>query len=656
MNAHGISRRQLGGMRAALVGVLALAAIACAPRAASASGLTEFPGWGPCDPSGFCWDAGEPTIAVGPSDVLETVNTVATVYSKTGTQLAQFDFANDWGPKGISCGDPRTLYIASVDRFAFSCTGFGVAPMRFAISKTNNPAGEWFTYEAPAPEALDQDKIVASTNKFVIAANGSSAENSEWIYVYNLSELVAGAKTPTVVKLLAKKSNLYQAAVEQTAATNIYMVASYPGQPLWLATITGSPAENNTAIKETEIKLTDFPGPGEPAVPGGSEGGGALDGRIYGAIYETETSDNKPVIVYSSARECGTRDCASTGKIDLSGTKPVLSSYTLTGEPGWDYTYGASGLNAEGTPFILYSRSNASTTPGVGVAGPGFDVPIKLASAGTTSCESGQSEPCSERWGDYLGTAIDPSEPSSVWVSGLYQNTDGQFGWGSEIAKVSASTFTLPSAVTGLASGTTATSAKVAGTVNPNGIATNWHIDYGLTSGYESATAEQSAGSGTSAVPVSATLTGLKPGTTYHYRVVGVTSSGNAVGVDKTFKTKAPVVKTVKFTGTPAEPTVTITGSSFGPKPAPEPSEPLSCFAGDTSFDYGKSLYFTETTRGWTAGEIGDCIGLVVSSYSETQIVFSFGAGYSHYGQVTSGDSYTLVIGPTKHKATVAYG
>jgi len=613
--------------------------------------LTEFPGWGPCDPSGFCWDAGEPALAVGPSYIIETVNTVATVYNKSGTKLAQYDFSEFFGPKGISCGDPRALYIASIERYAFSCTGFGTGPMRFAISKTSNPTGEWYKYEAPNPEALDQDKIVASSDKFVIAGNGSSAENSEWIYVYNLSEVAAGASKPTIVKLLTKKSNLYEAAVEQSPTSNVYLVASYPGEPLYLATITGTPAAGKVALKETEIKSTDFPGPIEPAVPGGELGGSALDGRIYDAVFETETSDSKSVIAYSSARECGTRTCITAGKIDLSGSKPVLSSYTLSGEPGWDYTYGAVGMDAEGTMFESYSRSNASTAPGVGVLGAGFDVTIKTASAGATSCESGEAEPCNERWGDYLSATMDPSEPSSVWVSGMYQNTDGQFGWGSWIAKISPNSFELPTATTGAASSETTISAKVAGTVNPNGVATKYHIDYGLTTGYEAATPEGSAGSGTSAVPVSATLTGLQPLTTYHYRVVATTATGNAVGVDKTFKTKGPTIKAVKFTGTPSEPILTVTGSNFTSLPAGEPA----CGVTENGRTFGSSLIFTDSTRGWTGGQSGDCIGLVVSASTSTEIVFHFGASYKEYGQVTGGDSYTLTVEGVKKKGKVAY-
>lgn len=109
------------------------------------------------------------------------------------------------------------------------------------------------------------------------------------------------------------------------------------------------------------------------------------------------------------------------------------------------------------------------------------------------------------------------------------------------------------------------------------------------------------------------------------------------------------------FSGTPSNPTVTIKGSSLGSMPAAEPSEPLTCFPEDKSFDYGSSLYFSENTQGWTAGQIGDCIGLIVHSYSEKQVVYSFGAGYSHYGQVTKGDAYSLRVYSVSHSGTVAY-
>jgi hypothetical protein len=621
-------------------------------RLSAPSGVSEFPGMGPCL-GGLCFAPGEPVIAVGPNDVLQTVNAAATVYSKTGTSRAEFDFSSFWGAQTTYCVDPRALYIASADRFAISCTDntSPTGPMRFAISATSDPAGAWHFYAAPNTSFLDQDKIVASSDKFIIAGNTGSTEK---MYVYNLADVIAGIAKPSVVALTAKKSNIYQAAVEQTATSNAYFVSSHPGGGLYLATVAGTPSASSVSLKEAAISSKDFPAPLEPRVPGGSLGGGALDGRIYDAVYETESSDSKPVIAYSSARECGVRTCITSAKIDLSGTKPALTSNALIGEPGWDYTYGGVGLNAAGSAFEVYSRSSALADPGVAVLGSAFDVPLQAAASETSTC-SGGSPPCNERWGDYLGTAIDPNEPSSVWVSGLYQATNGPYGWATVIAKVSASSFALPTATTGAASSVTATSAQVAGTVNPNGVATTYHIDYGLTTGYEAATTQHSAGSGSTPVAVSAALSALSPGTTYHYRIVATTSTGNALGVDKTFKTKPPKITSVAFTGTPSNPTVTINGSNFGTQPPPNPSTPLNCVPGDTSFDYGTSLLFNDSTRGWTAGKTGDCIGLVVSSYTITKIVYQFGADYANFAQVTAGDTYKLKVWSATYKGTVTY-
>ncbi len=616
--------------------------------------VREFPGMGPCE-AGYCWTPGEPVIAVGPTDIVETVNASATVYSKaTGNLLAEFDFGTFWGSSTTFCVDPRALYLSSVDRFAISCTDIttGTSPMRFAISETNDPTGAWYQYAAPNTSFLDQDKIVATSDKFVIAGNTSSTEA---MYVYNLSDLVSGIASPAVVSLTAKKSNVYEAAVEQTASSTAYFVSSYPGGSLYLAKITGTPAAGNVKLKEMLVTSTDYPSPQEPSVPGGNIGGGDLDGRVYDAVYEVESSDSKPVIQYSSARECGTRTCNTSARIDLSGTTPVLSYDNLVGEPGWDYTYGAVGLDGSGNVFEAYSRSSASSDPAAAVVGPGFDVTLQLPTSGTTTCSSGQSPPCDERWGDYLGTAIDPSNPSDVWVTGLYQSSSGGYGWGSVIAEVSTTKFALPTVTTGLASNRTTTSATVAATINPNGVPTTYHIDYGLTTGYDSATTETSAGSGSSPVPVSVPLSGLTPGTHYHYRVVATTSVGSATGADATFKTKKPKITSVTFTGTGSNPTVTIAGSGFGTIPAANPPTPLTCVAGDTSFDYGNSLSFNENTRAWGAGQTGDCIGLVVTTYTSTQIVYQFGADYSHYGHVTAGDSFTLVVYGKSFTGTVTY-
>lgn len=98
---------------------------------------------------------------------------------------------------------------------------------------------------------------------------------------------------------------------------------------------------------------------------------------------------------------------------------------------------------------------------------------------------------------------------------------------------------TIPQVVTGAASGITSTGATLNGTVDPNGSATNFVFDLGTTTAYGVSTPAASAGSGGSPVPVSATIAGLSPGTTYHYRVRATNGFGSANGGDRTFTTAA---------------------------------------------------------------------------------------------------------------------
>jgi hypothetical protein len=91
-----------------------------------------------------------------------------------------------------------------------------------------------------------------------------------------------------------------------------------------------------------------------------------------------------------------------------------------------------------------------------------------------------------------------------------------------------------PSVTTGVPSQVGPTSAVLNGTVDPEGQTTSYYFQYGATTGYGTQSTPASAGSGTANVAVHSTITGLTPGTTYHYRLVAQNASGTTFGDDQT--------------------------------------------------------------------------------------------------------------------------
>jgi hypothetical protein len=87
-----------------------------------------------------------------------------------------------------------------------------------------------------------------------------------------------------------------------------------------------------------------------------------------------------------------------------------------------------------------------------------------------------------------------------------------------------------PTATTEAATGVTQTHSTLNGTVAAGGSETHYHFEYGTTSSYGSSTPEGNAGSGRGSELEQATLTGLEPNTTYHYRLVASNTWGVSYG------------------------------------------------------------------------------------------------------------------------------
>ena len=113
----------------------------------------------------------------------------------------------------------------------------------------------------------------------------------------------------------------------------------------------------------------------------------------------------------------------------------------------------------------------------------------------------------------------------------------------------------------GQASAVTSTGAALNGTVTPAGLDTNYHFRYGSSpTDLGSSTPSKAAGSGSTAVPVTAAITGLTPGRSYWFRVVATNSSGTTNGALSLFTTAEATLATTGVASPVASTSATLKG------------------------------------------------------------------------------------------------
>jgi phosphodiesterase/alkaline phosphatase D-like protein len=95
-----------------------------------------------------------------------------------------------------------------------------------------------------------------------------------------------------------------------------------------------------------------------------------------------------------------------------------------------------------------------------------------------------------------------------------------------------------PAVISGAVTAKTSSTAILHGTVNPDGAATEYSFEWGVTDGYGTGSPSSPAGHGEKDLAVETKVEGLLPGTTYHYRLVASNKFGGAAGADRSFRTK----------------------------------------------------------------------------------------------------------------------
>lgn len=183
-----------------------------------------------------------------------------------------------------------------------------------------------------------------------------------------------------------------------------------------------------------------------------------------------------------------------------------------------------------------------------------------------------------------------------------------------------------PTATTLPAQQAVGTTALASGTVVPNGTATTVTFLYGVSTAYGNSTPPVTLPAGWDPQSLSATLTGLKPGWTYHVRVRTTNAYGTSQGLDRVFKVAAAPKVDTWVPGARTASSITARGSVVA-----------GTLATTYTFQYGTTTAYGSTTPSVTlpAGTTPAAVQAVIAGLAP-------GTSY-HYRTVAtnaSGTSY----------------
>ena len=461
-----------------------------APALMTGSGAPAATSWDPWEginEAGSGLEPPDPWVAVGPDDVVQTVQNKLRFTNREGTSTAAdlsiFEFfalgdfvdadGNAVTIDGVS--DPRWLYDAKHNHWIGITTGWhcdddgaldgddSIGYVFGAISQSSDPTGGYYHFYEIYPTGFFpyEPTIGTSGDKFTIGVNENLLTNAATncttgtydagsLTTFDWADMLESPALPDFTYDFSIDWFAPRPAVSPQGVSNTIFVASEKVLPspagdtqsdVLYMRITGTNAANGRTLLSPPQDLTTlgvvaaFVDPPRPFQPGGQFPVGTVDRRPTDAVWQ----DN--VLTIASTYPCDpaggpseNRDCARVTQLATATPTPSLVQDVLIGTTGSDSWYPGIGLSQSGILHVVYTRS--SLTEGMS-SFDRYQLPsdiVNTFSAAQEIANSGSTHYGGTEWGHYVGVAQDPRDTNAVWQGNQYTKSDGT--WATRISQL----------------------------------------------------------------------------------------------------------------------------------------------------------------------------------------------------------------------------
>ena len=441
--------------------------------------------------SGYYSIPPDPNGAAGLNYLVNIVNTSIEWYTKTGTKINSISLQNFFSSLSplTSCFDPKVIYDQYMNRFVVVAleqtdTSYG-SPLntsRFflAVSKDDNPSGGWYftainsklnisgkDYWADFPGlAVDSNAVYITSNIFSFAATGGAYGGTRLWIISKASFYSGGVPSVNIY------DPQYAAGVSYVTMQPAHTYGTMPANSgTFLVSYSGltdntddyvgiilinnpltSPAFTNQYIDIGKIDNLNIASLPEAPQLGTSKTIDVGDRRSLWALWKNNSLWITTTVVPPSGADAG-QTTAFWIRINTANSNLLVKADEgyIGGEdisPGTYTFYPSVAVDAQGNMGIGFSASSPTIYAGAYYAGRlvsdppgaidssvvyrnGLDYYYRTFGGG------------SNRWGDYSGISIDPSDNSTFWVFNQYAITRGSVinsedgRWGTAWAKFS---------------------------------------------------------------------------------------------------------------------------------------------------------------------------------------------------------------------------